>query len=360
MQEMTKSERIACVFAHEVPDRVPIFDWVSHIGLIENAAGRNLTLENAKEVIPLASNRLLDLAPLWFPSDPTRQIDERGITIEGTDWFNLWHVAYPWSDFPGLVSWVNHQVELLNVWKSPPPEVILKKRHDQQSLIDRYGVTPVAGHITEPLEATYPTIGLENYIYLLEDEPELVQSWLDLQHARNLHQIEAGSEPRFDPGLYPVVCLTADVAFKGRPIFSPAYLRRSGYFHRIAEVCHLYHERGVRVLFHSDGDLTSILPELVKAGIDALNPIDLGAGMQLSAIKEVYGNQLVLVGGVDGAYSLPLGTPDQVRQATRQALKIGKPGGGYILGSSGAEWLNGIPLENLEAMLETVYQEGSY
>ncbi len=95
-------------------------------------------------------------------------------------------------------------------------------------------------------------------------------------------------------------------------------------------------------------------------GSTALNPIDLGAGMSLSAVKETFGSRLVLVGGVDGAYALPLGTPEQVQKATREALRVGMPGGGYILGSSGAEWLNGIPLENLEVMLETVKNEGRY
>ena len=165
---------------------------------------------------------------------------------------------------------------------------------------------------------------------------------------------------RFNPALYGVVCLTADVAFKGKPIFSPAYLRKSGYFRRIAEVCGLYHERGVKVLFHSDGDLNSILPELVAAGIDGLNPLDRAAGMDLAQVKAAYGDRLVLVGGVDGAFALPFGTIAEVREATRSALAAAMHGGGYMLGSSGAEWLNGLPLENLEAMLEVVWTEGVY
>ncbi len=176
---MNKTERIACVFAHEIPDRVPVFDWVSHIGLIEKAGEQPLTLENANQVIPIASSRLLDLAPLWFPSSPERHVDGRGITIEGTDWFNMWHVAYPWSDFVGLISWVEGQVDALRSWRPPREEKIIERRLDQQTLIERYGDTPVAGHITEPLEASYPTIGLENYIFLLEDQPDLVQSWLE-------------------------------------------------------------------------------------------------------------------------------------------------------------------------------------
>lgn len=360
MAGMTKRERIACVFAHEAPDRVPVFDWVSHIALIEKYAGRELTLGDAPEVIPLASARLLDLAPLWFPGPSERRVDSRGFTIEGSDWFNQWIVAYPWSDFDGLVRWVSEQVEQLRAFRLPAAEAIAAAADGQRRLIAAYGDTPVAGHITEPLEAAYPSIGLQNFVYLQADHPQLVQDWLDALHAANLVQITARANPRYDSALYSVVCLTADVAFKGKPIFSPAYLRRSGYFRRIAEVCALYHERGVKVLFHSDGDLTSILPELVAAGIDALNPIDLAAGMDLAQVKAAFGDRLVLVGGVDGAFALPFGSLDEVRAATRAALRAGMPGGGYMLGSSGAEWLNGLPLQNLEAMLEVTWTEGVY
>ena len=221
---------------------------------------------------------------------------------------------------------------MLRAYRLPGAATIAARNEHQRTLIAAYGDTPVAGHITEPLEAAYPAIGLQNFVYLQADHPALVQDWLDALHAVNLARITAGAEPRFNPALYCIVCLTADVAFKGKPIFSPAYLRHSGYFRRIAEVCALYHERGVKVLFHSDGDLTSILPDLVAAGIDALNPIDLAAGMDLAQVKASYGDRLVLVGGVDGALALPFGTIAEVRAATRAALRVGMPGGGYMLG----------------------------
>jgi uroporphyrinogen decarboxylase len=360
MPEMTKGERIACVFAHEVPDRVPVFDWVSHVALIGKVAGRPLTLQNAGEVIPLANHRLLDLAPVWLPADPRRHVDERGFTVEGAGLFNHWVVERSWRDFGGMIAWVERQIEELRAWRPPDDEAVAVRRQERRALLARYGAMPVAGHLSEPLEAAFPAVGLENFSYLLADRPELAQAWLEALHARNLADLQAGADPAHDPALYPVICLTGDVAFKGRPIFSPAYLRRSGYFRRIAQVCRLLHERGVKVLYHSDGDLTAILPDLVAAGIDALNPIDLGAGMDLGQVKAAYGRQLVLVGGVDGAYALPFGTLEEVRQATRRALQAAMPGGGYILGSSGAEWLDGLPMHNLEAMLETVWKEGRY
>jgi uroporphyrinogen decarboxylase len=251
-------------------------------------------------------------------------------------------------------------VEELRAVRLPERAAIDASTARQQELIKAYRDTPVAGHITEPLEAAYPAIGLQNFVYLQADHPQLVQDWLDALHEVNQAALGTGANPRFNPSLYPVVCLTADVAFKGKPIFSPAYLRQSGYFRRITEVCALYHERNVKVLFHSDGDLTSILPDLVAAGIDALNPIDLAAGMKLTQVKAAYGDRLVLVGGVDGAFALPFGDVAEVRDATRAALRTAMPGGGYMLGSSGAEWLNGLPLENLEAMLEIAWTEGVY
>ncbi|MHB0875791.1 MAG: uroporphyrinogen decarboxylase family protein [Anaerolineae bacterium] len=355
---MTKRERIDCVFAHEEPDRVPVFDWVSNQALLAHFAGRPLTLDNAAEVIPAASAHFLDLAPLWYPATTERHTSERGLVIEGADWFTHWVVQWPFATDEELVAYIGRYIEELRAWQPAPPHPEL--RAEQERLIARYGGSVVAGTVGEAQEATYNSFGLERFIYLLSDRPDLAQAWLDAQHAKTIRELECGCSVGFDPRLYPVMCLTADIGFKGSLLFSPAYLRRSGYFRRIAEVCEVCHGFGIKVLLHTDGELTSILPDLVATGIDALHPIDTGAGMDLRTVKDAYGDRLVLVGGIDGNITLPMGTPEQVRQETLAALATGAPGGGYIAASSSAELFDSMPLENILAMLDTVWQYGRY
>lgn len=351
---MSKRQRLEAAFAHEQPDRVPVFDWVSNLALIEHFAGEPLTLANAEQVIPRASGRFLDLAPLWYPAATERRTGEGGLVIEGADWFTHWVVQWPFSSDEELAAHVGAYTEQLRADR--PTRAPEEARERQRQLIAAYGDTVVAGTVGEAQEATYNSFGLERFIYLLSDRPDLAQAWLDAHHARTLSRLESGADVGADPRLYPVVCLTADIGFKGSLLFSPAYLRRSGYFRRIAEVCEVCHGLGARVLLHSDGDLTPILPELVATGIDALHPIDTGAGMDLAAVKAAYGDRLVLVGGIEGNATLPLGTPEQVRRETLAALGAAAPGGGYIAASSSAELYNSIPLENILAMLNTIWE----
>jgi uroporphyrinogen decarboxylase len=158
----------------------------------------------------------------------------------------------------------------------------------------------------------------------------------------------------------PVTWIFGDVAYKNRLIFSPRYLRQHGFFRRISEICELYHSYGLKVIFHSDGDISPIIPDLISAGVDAIAPVDILAGMDLCNLKEVYGQKIALVGGIDVENVLRQGTPETVHQAVLQALQVAAQGGGLILGSSSEELFEELPLENILALIQTTWECGWY
>ena len=73
-----------------------------------------------------------------------------------------------------------------------------------------------------------------------------------------------------------------------------------------------------------------ITNSLLNVGTDGLNPIEPLAGMDLGVLKQHYGKNLILVGGIDCSQLLPLGTPDQIREATKESLRVAAPGGGFF------------------------------
>ena len=95
------------------------------------------------------------------------------------------------------------------------------------------------------------------------------------------------------------------------------------------------------------------LDDLVAAGIDALNPLEVLAGMTVEAVRERH-SQLVLTGGVDVSQLLPLGTPEEVRTACRRNIAAARARG-YLLGSS-TELHWEVKLENAIAMFETAWE----
>jgi len=128
---------------------------------------------------------------------------------------------------------------------------------------------------------------------------------------------------------------------------------------RLKRWCDLIHEFGVRVFYHSDGACAPLIPRLIGAGVDILNPIQhVCRGMDMAGLKRSFGDQLVFHGAIDNQRVLPFGSPDDVRRATREALRIlGAERQGYICCSC-HNIQAGTPVESILAMVDTVQQEG--
>jgi len=116
---------------------------------------------------------------------------------------------------------------------------------------------------------------------------------------------------------------------------------------------------GIAVIYHSDGDVMKILDDLLDIGIDGLNPIEPLAGMDIGLLKQRYGKNLVLVGNVDCSQVLPLGSREEVVEATQACLRAAAPGGGHFIGSS-SEIVPSTPLENILTFYETCRTYGRY
>ena len=97
---------------------------------------------------------------------------------------------------------------------------------------------------------------------------------------------------------------------------------------------------------------------MIEAGIDLLNPIQWRCrGMEREQLKANFGDQIVFHGAVDNQYTLPFGTPEQVRQEVADNLRILGAGGGYIL--SPCHNIQPVtPPDNVLAMYEAGYELG--
>ena len=116
------------------------------------------------------------------------------------------------------------------------------------------------------------------------------------------------------------------------------------------------HSHGIRARLHSCGDIRPFVPELVAAGLDALNPLEVKAGMDPYEMKRLYGDRLVLHGGLNAVLFEDTGT---VVEEIRRLLPVMKQGGGYIF-SSDHSIPNNVSLEEMEAIIMTAKEYGSY
>lgn len=124
---------------------------------------------------------------------------------------------------------------------------------------------------------------------------------------------------------------------------------------RMERWCRMIHNYGIKVFFHSDGAVEPLIGRLIDVGIDILNPIQHRCpGMDISGLKEKYGDRVIFHGGIDTQRLLYLGTVDEVKRETRRCLDIlGAGGVGYICCSC-HNIQRGTPVENVFAYIETV------
>jgi len=118
---------------------------------------------------------------------------------------------------------------------------------------------------------------------------------------------------------------------------------------------------GVKIFMHSCGAIRPVIPDLIDAGLDILNPVQYTAsGMELAGLKKDFGNDLVFWGGgVDTQTTLNKGTPGEVRDVVKKVLDIMAPGGGFVFAPV-HNVQDDVSPENFWAMWETLQEYGKY
>jgi uroporphyrinogen-III decarboxylase len=185
-------------------------------------------------------------------------------------------------------------------------------------------------------------------------DPELISRYMEVTTAGALSFVRAQLEAGVDG-----IIGGNDWCFKSGPMFSPASFRKFFVPHmrKIVELCHSY---DVPYIKHLDGNTTKLLDLLVnEVGIDAHHPFEPSAGMDIYALKKQYGERITLIGNLDCGELLSNGSPDQVVKQAQALVRGNASGGGYIFSSSNSIH-DGVKLENLYAMLDTVKSCGRY
>ena len=195
--------------------------------------------------------------------------------------------------------------------------------------------------------------GLRGYERILSDfvlNPELADQILEIPYRFHLTAAKKLVQMGVD-----MIWIGDDVGAQTRMLMSPAHWRkflkpRMANF--IAELKAINPQ--IKVAYHSDGNIYPIIPELLEIGLNILNPVQ-PACMDPVKLKNEYGDRLCFWGSIDEQYTLPFGTPDEVRAEVERRLKTLGRDGGLILGPTHHVQLD-TPMENFWAMVNTITQ----
>jgi hypothetical protein len=340
-------ERVRRVMALGKPDRAPLFDLLPNDAILEHFNGgvpveigddRSGARAFAAALDGSRSSRL-------SPSEERVEVLPDGRTERVLRWTS-WHERVQYSSSEEYREVKRRELAGWQEWASKPidtaqDEGYLKQRETKSWFSDDFYYLMAPPH-TE-LMGIWESVGLEPFSYYLYDCEEMIVEQLECNTGYARRWIEG--LPEDDP--FEAAFIGEDIAFKTGPMIGVRWLEEH-YFPRLARVIAALHAKGKKVVFHSDGNLNAIMDGLVGAGIDALNPVERMAGMDLADLHRRY-PRLVFVGGIDVTHLLPFGTPEQIRDAVVQAIEETE---GQILVGSSTEAFNMVPLRNYLAMRE--------
>jgi len=203
------------------------------------------------------------------------------------------------------------------------------------------------------LETSRQLMGFEGMCLALHDDPALVEGVIERvgSFLFSLFQ-RAAALPRVV-----ALWLADDLAHAQGLFMSPGFYRHTlfPWFRRYGEVAAA---RGLPLIYHCDGCIWEVIPDLVDCGIGALQPVEPKA-MDIAHLKRQWGSHLALIGNIDLGHTLTRGSPAQVEAEVRQRIREVGPGGGYCLGSSNSI-TSYVPLANYQAMIAATMKWGRY
>ena len=171
----------------------------------------------------------------------------------------------------------------------------------------------------------------ETFVDLLTDPeiPRYLMGRITEIHVENTRRVLELAGDRID-----LVYFYDDVAAQNSLLVSPAMWRTEIRPHH-ARLLEPVLARGIPVMYHCDGAVAPLVPELIELGVDVLNPVQPdAAGMDARTLKDAYGDRLAFHGGIDIIGTLPHGTPAEVADEVRERVEVLGAGGGYVLCSS--------------------------
>ena len=376
---MTSRQRVLTTLTHEEPDTVPLALGGGPYGIVDD-----LYL------------RLVDLLDLVEPVSPFRSghsisyMDDRLLAKLGTDLRNCWPGLLPNSPvIPGEDDDTFYD-SFGQVWKRALPyyyagEGLLKNANsvDDIERLVRWpdlsdprwmnGVAERAHTLCEqadyfvvmrmvashgPFQTACDLRGTEAFLMDMALNPEFAQTLLD--RVTSIFEgllrlaMQAGGQ------YFNMVELPGDdYAGNTGTIMSPVMFRKfiKPCAARLVSVVK-EHNPDVKVMLHSDGAITNLLPDIIDLGVEVIHPLEPLPATDLAVVKEKFGKQVTFLGGIDISHAMPGSREDVIAEAKRRIVQLA-PGGGYILAPSNHLQAD-VPAENVVTLFQTARRYGKY
>lgn len=219
----------------------------------------------------------------------------------------------------------------------------------------QFGEYAVCGGAWSPLLCTAMHLtGMEEFFMLMATRPSVAAAILE--HLSDFFYEYSRRYFEATRGVLDIFFMGDDFGLQHGPMLSLKMFRQFllPHLRRLYELAHSY---GLLVMMHSCGSIRAYLPDLIDAGMDILDPVQVrAAGMDIAALKRDFGRHITFHGSIDTQQTLPRGSVEQVRAEVLSRLELFCEDGGFICCGT-QHYMSDIPLENILTIYRTC---GSY
>ena len=343
---LTKLDRMLKTLRHEEADRVPISDffwgsflrrWRQELGLAPDA-----DIYRFYDLDWMQLNPNLD--PHIHPFEILSETDEEVFVRTGFEAIIKKVLAFP---MPAFVGFETDSIEKMAAFRFDDPwdsRRYICAGDDQINgvgdgfarntapFVDRVREAwpdfPVFGGVCEAHEMLWRIIGSENALLWMAEYPDAIARFVERISEFSLECLKA--QIKAADGLLDGIVIWGDVACKKGMLFSPAFWRahfKPGVQALVAE-CHAHN---LPVIYHGCGNVNRIFNDFVEMGVDAYNPLEAKAGMDVLDLRRRFGHRIGFCGNMD-VQVWANGTFGEIKAAVLTKLNAAK-GGGFIFQS---------------------------
>lgn len=384
-------QRVEISLCHQTPDRIPVDFlatpeiWnklIQHFGLDTREPDEDDFFEPAREAVLNQLNVDCRLISYDMFLNPPAFVILSGANV---DWWNslsrstpnrMWRQVLADGTFRDV--WGRHScniqnafgayeefvtnplaqvdsLEDLKVMQWPTPDWWdFSRLPDLLNELDKKAEYHIRFRVGSVFEVAWQLRGMESFLLDLVTEPTLAEYLMDRLtdiYVANLQNVLEKAGERIDMIYYYDDVATQTSLLVSKKVWRNAIRPRH---QRIVDLAKKYDKH---VMYHCDGAISFLLPELLELGIDVINPVQVDAsGMEPTELKQKYGKQLSFHGGIDIINTLRTGSPKDVINEVEDRVRVLGVDGGYIMASS-HHIQPDTPIENILAMYDLSSRE---
>lgn len=362
---MTSKERVRIALSHEEPDRVPMYaDFTPEVEKRLRSFFREKENKKKLEHSPklrhsphstdfglLLGNDIVVITQgvvnSFYGEDADKYICEWGITWK--------RVPYRGGFYTEITEHPLADEKKINSYRAPDPN--LDWRYEEaRSLIQQYREDYwIVGYIPATIfECSWYLRGMD----LLLEDMIINKSVAGVIMDKTMQYSLVAGKKLIELGV-DMIWTGDDVGMQTGMMFSPSLWRE---FLK-PRYAFLYQEfrkanSDIKIAYHSDGDCTAIIPEMIEMGLDVLNPIQPKC-IDPAKMKCLYGDRLSFFGTVDTQETFPFGSTGDVKKEVRERIQTVGESGGLILAPTHNIQVD-VKTENILAFYEAVREYGAY